>query len=261
MDTHKIDKKMRAFVMAPIFGFLAFLILFPVFVSIDAGSVSMDFGVLTIGIEEIRVEMDWILATCVGIASAALVIYQIHQAGLRDAARIEAILNKKFRNLVIAAAENIRFSEVREGYLYFGGKELKFILCWRHDEVNSRISQFNMMFLIMNGADTEISALENLRNIEDPNRWTTRILIPLFGGRYGTVSETSVDGKTISEADIYRYDCITHAVSCIQILDRSEMQQCRIDFDQNNLRAANDAYLGANIITQVPRASEARDIS
>ena len=54
MDTHKIDKKMRAFVMAPIFGFLAFLVLFPVFVSIDAGSVSMDFGVLTVGIKKIK---------------------------------------------------------------------------------------------------------------------------------------------------------------------------------------------------------------
>ena len=261
MDTHKIDKKMRAFVMAPIFGFLAFLVLFPVFVSIDAGSVSMDFGVLTIGVEEIKVAMDWILATCVGVAGAALVIHQIRQASLRDTERTKLVLDKNFRYLVIAAANNIRFSETSEGYLHFDGEVQKYIICWRHDEVNSRISQFNMMFLIMNGADTEISALENLRNTEDPNRWSFRILIPLFDQEYGTVSESSISGREFSEIDVYSHRCITHAVNYIQTLDDNEMKQCRIDFDENDLRIANDAYLGANIITQAPRVGEARDIS
>lgn len=261
MDTNKIDWTMRAFVMVPIFCFLAFLILFPVFVSIDAGSVSMDFGVLTIGIEEIKVEMDWILATCVGIASAALVIHQIRQASLRDEERTKLVLDKSFRDLVIAAADNIRFSKIREGYLYFGDETVKYILCWRHDEVNSRISQFNMVFRIMDSADSEASALKSLRSTKDPNRWSFRILIPLFDQRYGTVSESSISGLEFSGIDLYSHDCITHAVSYIQTLDGNEMQQCRIDFDRNNLRAANDAYLGANIITQVPKVGEARDIS
>ena len=261
MDTYRIDRAMRAFVLAPIFCFLAFSALFPVFVTIDAGYASTDVGVFKIGIKKIHVAMDWILATSAGIAGAALVIYQIHQASLRDAARTEAILDKKFRNLVIAAAENIRLSEIKEGYLYFNDEELQFILCWRHDKVNSRISQFNMMFLIMGSTDTEVSALENLRNIEDPNRWTFRILIPLFDGRYGTVSETSVNGKIISETDIYRYDCITHAVSCIQILDSNEMQRCKIDFEQNDLKFANDEYLGTNIITQDLKVGEVSDIN
>lgn len=253
MDTNKIDWVMRNFVMAPIFGFLAFSVLFPVFVTIDAGYASADIGVFNIGIKKIHVEMDWILATSVGIVGAALVIHQISQASLRDAARTEAVLDEDFRNLVVAAADNIRFSEVREGYLYFSDEILTVILCWRHDKVNSEISQFNMMFRIVNDTDTEESILENLRNTEDPNRWTSRILIPLFNERYGTVSESSVGGEIISEIDIHRYDCITHAINYIQILDGNEMKQCKIDFNKNNLRSANDEYLKTNIVTRRPK--------
>lgn len=271
MDTHKIDKKMRAFVMVPIFGFLAFLVLFPVFVSIDAGSVSMDFGVLTVGIKKIKVEMDWILATCVGIVGATLVIHQIKQASLRhaertkqasvqDAERAKVILRKDLRNHVIAAADNIRFSKIREGYLHFDDGRIKYIICWRHDEVNPRISQFNMMLRVMKKTDTEIPTLKNLCNMEDPNRWDLRILIPLLDGRYGTVSQSSADGMII-DSNLHLYNCIFHAVTYIQILDDNEMQQCRVDFNRNDLRVANDAYLRTNIITQNPKVSEANNIS
>ena len=247
--------------LAPIFCFLAFSALFPVFVTIDAGYASTDVGVFKIGIKKIHVAMDWILATSAGIAGAALVIYQIRQASSRDAERTKLVLDKNFRELVIAAADNIRFSETREGYLYFGDEALKYIICWRHDEVNPRISQFNMMFLIMGSTDTELSALENLRNMEDPNRWNFRILIPLFNERYGIVSESSIWGRQLSEIELYPHRCITHAVNYIQTLNGNEMQQCRIDFDENDLRTANDAYLRANIITQGPKVGEASDIS
>lgn len=271
MDTHKIDKVLRFFVMAPIFGFLAFLVLFPVFVSIDAGSGSMDFGALTFGMKKFKVEMDWILATCVGIASAGLVIHQIKQASLRhaertkqasvqDAERAKVILRKDFRNLVIAAANNIRFSEIREGYLHFDGERIKYIICWRHDEVNPRISQFNMMLRVMEKTDTEILTLTKLRNKEDPNRWNLRILIPLLDGQYGTVSQSSADGMII-DSDLHLYNCISHAVTYIQILDNNEMKKCRADFDQNDLRATNDAYLRTNIVTQYIKVGEANDIS
>lgn len=263
MDTSKIDWVIRAYVMAPILGFLALSVLFPVFVTIDAGYASADIGVFTIGIKKIHVAMDWILATSAGITGAALVIYQIYQAGLRDkertnrdAERTKLVLDKSFRDLIIAAAENIRLSEASEGYFYFDGEELKYIICWRHDEVNPRISQLNMMFRIMKSADSETSALESLRSRRDPNRWSFRILIPLFDERYGTVSESSIWGRAFSEFDLYSHQCITHAVSYIQILDCNEMQRCRIEFDENDLRDANDAYLRTNIITQVPKFSE-----
>lgn len=260
MDTNKIDWIMRTFVMAPFFGILAFSVLFPVFITIDAGYASADIGVFNIGTKKIHVQMDWILTTGIGIASAVLIIRQINQASLRDKERTKRALRKDFRNRVIAAAENIRLSETKEGYLYFEEEEIKYIVCWRHDEVSYRISQFNMMFCIMKRTDTEISTLENLCNTKDPNRWSFRILIPLFYGRYGTVSQSSASGR-ISNADMHLYDCILHAVGHIQILDGNEMKRCYDDFEESDLRGANDEYLRTNIFTRHLKVGEVGDIS
>ena len=260
MDTNKIDRVVWSYVMVPGFGFLAFLVLFPVFVSIDAGSTPMESGGLTVGVKKIKVQMDWILATGIGIASAVLIIQQINQASLRDKERTKRALRKDFRNRVIAAAENIRLSEAREGYLYFEEEEIKYIVCWRHDEVSYRISQFNMMFCIMKRADTEISTLQNLCNTKDPNRWSFRILIPRFHGRYGTVSQSSASGR-ISNADMHLYDCILHAVGHIQILDGNEMKRCYDDFEESDLRDANNEYLRTNIFTRHLKVGEVGEMS
>lgn len=60
---------------------------------------------------------------------------------------------------------------------------------------------------------------------------------------------------------MHLYDCILHAVGHIQILDGNEMKRCYDDFEESDLRDANNEYLRTNIFTRHLKVGEVGEMS
>lgn len=244
MDTQKIDTAVRELALVPFFLFAILQM------GLYAASVTIDTSAVT---------LDGLLPTYVAFFGILLVRYQIRQtshqiqqSNIQIEQRSREMLLEKFRGFVIAASNNILHSRIRDGYMFFDSasdRPVRCIFCWHHNHHrDTDTHHFNMLFRIMEDYEDIEAVLAQLRDASNLNRWSFRVLIPLFGKTYGIMSQASAFGYGIEKMDQYGHDCILYSVSSVQLFDHDQMSACQRNMSALSLRNTNNNYLENNNI-------------
>ena len=213
-------------------GSMASLILFLLFSDVCTHEIECisDF------LDKIELSADGVITATIAIIGTYYVYLQIRQKN-------NNFRLNKFESRVRSVSNNIRFHDVKEGYLEFiGNSSYRFVAAWKLNERSLTI----LIRPIRN--DSEANTIrKKLLDVENRERWSSRFTIFFNKEEYGEIVQSNINENSIEKFDDYDYPCVGNALLYLQQIDRDEMFECQRLLHNTRIKNANDIYLSVPI--------------
>ena len=184
--------------------------------------------------------------TADGLMTAIIAIFGLRYVYVQIRQRNRNFKLDRFEKRVRYVSNNIRFHDVKEGYLeFFDGLPYKFVAAWRLDE-----RSLTILIRPLRKGDQPVTIREKLLDVEDRDRWNSRFTIFFNRNVYGEIIQLNVDEGSIEKFNNHDYSCVSGALMYLQQLDRSEMLECQRLLYETGIKCSNDTYLEVPIFAR-----------
>ena len=184
--------------------------------------------------------------TADGLVTAIIAIFGLRYVYVQIRQRNRNFKLDRFEKRVRYVSNNIRFHDVKEGYLeFFDGLPYKFVAAWRLDQ-----RSLTILIRPLRKTDQPVTIREKLLDVEDRDRWNSRFTIFFNENVYGEIIQLNIDEGSIEKFNNHDYSCVSGALMYLQQLDRSEMLECQRLLYETGIKFSNDSYLEVPIFAR-----------